>query len=1035
LGRGGFGDVWKAVGPGGTFVALKIMNLADNKLAIREFRALSQVKNIKQANLVSIHGIWLKDRSGKISTSTESNDPDSAWLKAHGSELIIVMDLGEESLACRLEKCKQAGLPGIPNAELFEYMADAARGIDYLNQASSDSGAGHSAIQHCDIKPHNLLIVGGCIKICDFGLARAADVHARATSAGITTIAYSPPEYLVRYVASRSSDQYSLAVTYYELSTGSLPFREGIGHYELISAVAEGKLDFSRISSTAEQAVLRRATSLDPNDRYGSCREMINELRRAVDGSPTAAPKSPAQVEAPFVCPPQPNRGDEIVPHYHLVERIGAGGFGDVWRANGPGDIPAAIKIIADLEGLGGRELQALELIKNLRHVHLLELHGYWLIDDNGRIIPKEARTQANAPVAKRLVIATQLADKNLRQRLDECRRANGKGSGIDPKELLRYMHQAAEAIDYLNNPRRRSSADPSLPTVESKNAGQKSGSAEEVAPAAAGAAAKDITSASSDQSLYATLRPETARMDDGPERHQDQNAPISLVSEWLLPLEPREETEHLAMKPDGDVHYSIQHRDIKPENILLIGNDIKVADFGLAKLLEGASAAVHRRSAPLTLAYAAPELFERKVTQWSDQYSLAITYYHLRTGKLPFSDESPQHVIDSHKQGTLDLFGLAEDERRVIRRATALVPGQRFETCTEMVSELERAIHPRGGQSDVVGTPTTNQSRRPEDEKLTAVDAQGSKQRRRWDIVLASLAVVGTLVLLFVMKDSFDTTPSPPKGESVPSPATWQPAGSEPAEDAAMKTVGKDKLYDKVIINKDDVSILFLLIAKTAEGDPATFYMTKDKVSNEFFETAARDSDFQKLLNKAAKSHPWSVQGKWKEEMPWVSDPHWKSFPVLNVTVMEAHCFASWLGGKLPTRLQWDKAGGRYERSQRARHPWPTEAGPGEVAINRPGPMMVDEASKDVSVTGCHDMAGNGFEWTRDIFEDGSVGADNPDPARLIYLRGMSFTEKEPFSFSKLEQDKPQEYAKKYDACTPRIGFRVVLEQPTNPR
>src|SRR5262249_43967587 len=71
----------------------------------------------------------------------------------------------------------------------------------------------------------------------------------------------------------------------------------------------------------------------------------------------------------------------------------------------------------------------------------------------------------------------------------------------------------------------------------------------------------------------------------------------------------------------DGQDRAGIQHRDIKPQNLLLLGGTVKVADFGLARVLEGVAAS---HSGALTPAYAAPELFEGRTTPWSDQYSLA---------------------------------------------------------------------------------------------------------------------------------------------------------------------------------------------------------------------------------------------------------------------------------------------------------------------------------------------------------------------------------------------------------------------------
>src|SRR5205085_7438564 len=92
----------------------------------------------------------------------------------------------------------------------------------------------------------------------------------------------------------------------------------------------------------------------------------------------------------------------------------------------------------------------------------------------------------------------------------------------------------------------------------------------------------------------------------------------------------------------EADQAVAIQHRDIKPENILLVRDVVKVGDFGLAKVLEGTSAVIHADSSGMTPSYAAPEVFGSKVTSWSDQYSLALTYYTLRTGKMAVDPQCP---------------------------------------------------------------------------------------------------------------------------------------------------------------------------------------------------------------------------------------------------------------------------------------------------------------------------------------------------------------------------------------------------------
>src|SRR5262249_31345125 len=105
---------------------------------------------------------------------------------------------------------------------------------------------------------------------------------------------------------------------------------------------------------------------------------------------------------------------------------------GEVWRTQAPGGVLAAVKIIfrpVDHEA-ARQELEALELIKKLRHHFLLSTHAFWAFED-------------------RLVIAMELADGRLRDRLKACQ-AEGEG-GVRVEELLLYSRETAEALDYLH--------------------------------------------------------------------------------------------------------------------------------------------------------------------------------------------------------------------------------------------------------------------------------------------------------------------------------------------------------------------------------------------------------------------------------------------------------------------------------------------------------------------------------------------------------------------------------------------------------
>src|SRR5438093_9124509 len=84
----------------------------------------------------------------------------------------------------------------------------------------------------------------------------------------------------------------------------------------------------------------------------------------------------------------------EPIPGYKLIERIGGGGFGEVWKCEAPGGLHKAIKFVyGDIETTNEegqraeQELKAINRVKTVRHPYILSLERYDIIDGQLMII------------------------------------------------------------------------------------------------------------------------------------------------------------------------------------------------------------------------------------------------------------------------------------------------------------------------------------------------------------------------------------------------------------------------------------------------------------------------------------------------------------------------------------------------------------------------------------------------------------------------------------------------------------------------
>jgi serine/threonine protein kinase len=250
LGEGGFGEVWEALAPGDFSVALKFIRLDTSKVR-PEFRSLQILRTIRHPHLLDIQ-----------------------WAVERADRLVVAMPLCDQSLRDRFLECIGRQLPGIPRAELMEYMQQVAGAIDFLNEPQHVMGDGKPfGVQHRDIKPHNIFLVGGSARVADFGLAKIVD-ESGAEHSGPLTPSYAPPEFF-RSIVAPTSDQYSLAVTYTHLRGGHLPFTGTL--QQIMHGILNNPPNLQHLPRE-EQPIVERALSKDPSKRWSCCREFVNQL-------------------------------------------------------------------------------------------------------------------------------------------------------------------------------------------------------------------------------------------------------------------------------------------------------------------------------------------------------------------------------------------------------------------------------------------------------------------------------------------------------------------------------------------------------------------------------------------------------------------------------------------------------------------------------------------------------------------------------------------------------------------------------------
>jgi len=476
----------------------------------------------------------------------------------------------------------------------------------------------------------------------------------------------------------------------------------------------------------------------------------------------------------------------------------------------------------------------------------------------------------------------------------------------------------------------------------------------------------------------------------------------------------------------------AIIHCDIKPANVLIDrGGNIYLTDFGIARHAESSSTTMAGAGTP---AYMAPEqIREEPVTPETDIYSLGILLYELTTGHKPFvgseknsrdSQKSVQEKIRyAHLHNTpTDPSQINPDIPQplshVILKALSKDPVNRYHSTQDLFLALCQACNTTIEQ--VPDRLSQNFMQRIfADRPLPAIDGGTvpppvPKPKWMW-IVFPVVAIF----LLFIIK---------PWDAREQNSITTEPVVTVKSETATPSAVVLDKSTevsatiapiwgDKRVSENGQMIMVYIPASEFLMGssikDP---YFGTEKFKDEtpqhqvyldsfwISETEITNSMFSSFVNETGYITTAEINGKGNvtsldsEGFAEINGANWRhpygpgssivgmdSYPVVQISWIDANEFCKWAGGRLPTEAEWEKAA-RGENG--SIYPWGDASLTGKMAntadktLNSSywSDMSVEDGIKylapvksfeeGASPYGVYDMAGNSWEWVLDWYD-----------------------------------------------------------------
>jgi hypothetical protein len=256
LGRGAMGVVYKATDPViGRAVAVKTIRLSEQGTGLSRPELLQRFQTEARAAGLLTHP--------NIVVVFDAGEEDGLYY--------ITMELVEgKSLQALLDSTQ-----GFPLPRVLRIMEQTCSALQFAHERN---------VVHRDIKPANLMLTGDdVVKVTDFGTAKILQFGTQQQTAHVMgTPSYMSPEQVKGKAVDGRSDIFSLGVMLYEMVTGEKPFPGQNITTVIYKIVNEDPIPPRQIDPSIHpgiSAVVMKALVKEPDQRYQSCREMLEDLK------------------------------------------------------------------------------------------------------------------------------------------------------------------------------------------------------------------------------------------------------------------------------------------------------------------------------------------------------------------------------------------------------------------------------------------------------------------------------------------------------------------------------------------------------------------------------------------------------------------------------------------------------------------------------------------------------------------------------------------------------------------------------------